>query len=201
MNKVISLVGEDPNDTLSIRYLLEKRISVKVSYELLIRHKRGHQLDNERTKESLKIECKRKNPDLIIFIRDADGIYTQHDKIEKCNKWHKELSKELNTPNILLLNIYELEALIFADIDVFNSIYKTSIKGNRDVTYIKEPKEELIKHTLKQKKKYSESDCPDIFKQLNIDNVIKKCGYFRQFYEALVQAVGEQHVSPVSNKT
>ena len=183
MNKVIGLVGEDPNDTRSIRYLLEKKIATKVSYELLIKNKRGHQLDNIRTKEALKIECERKKPDIIIFIRDADGICTQNEKIEKCKQWHKDLSKHLNVANVLLLNIYELEALIFADIDVFNRIYKTSIKGNRDVTFIKEPKEELIRQTRKLPKKYCESDCPELFKQMNVENIISNCSYFKQFYQ------------------
>ncbi len=192
MNKVIGLVGENPNDTLSIRYLLEKKIATKVSYELLIKNIRGHQLDHNRTKETLKIECERKKPDIIIFIRDADGICTQKDKIEDCKQWHKELSKQLNVPNVLLLNIYELEALIFADIDVFNRIYKTSIKGNRDVTFIEEPKEELIRQTRKLPKKYCESDCPELFKQMNIDKIISNCSYFKHFYQNVEKLLSAQ---------
>ena len=192
MNKVIGLVGEDPNDTDSIINLLKSRINTKISYIKLIKNVRGCNLDNPRTKASLAIECARKKPHLIIFIRDTDGLITELDKIEKCRNWHINLSKELKTPNILLMNIYELEALIFADIDAFNRIYKTKIKGGGDVTYIKKPKEELEEYT---KERYKESDCPKIFKQLNIDNVIKNCGYFRRFYEDVVRTVGTQHLA------
>jgi hypothetical protein len=192
MNKVIGLVGEDPNDTTSIRHLLEQKICVNISYITLIKRITGSNLDNPRAKATLKIECARKRPDLIIVIRDADGIITDHVKIEKRRRWYSDLSKELNTPNILLLNVYELEALIFADIDVFNREYKTKIKGGRDVTYIEDPKKKLENYT---KERYKESDCPKIFKQLNIDNIIKNCGYFRRFYEDVVRTVGKQHLA------
>lgn len=189
MNKIVGLIGEDPNDTEAIKFLLQQKICTGVSYQHLMKNVRGHQLDNERTRISLKIECERKKPEILIFIRDVDGICTQKDKINKCEVWHKNLSKELGIKNILLLNIYELEALIFADISAFNSIYKTSIKGNRNVTYIKEPKEELIRATRKLQKKYSESDCPQLFKAMNIENVLNNCAYFRHFFDSYVAAL------------
>lgn len=185
MNKLIGLVGEDPNDTRSIIHLLERKLPRSVSYTPLIRNKRGYQLDNVRTKEALKIECKRKKPHVVIFIRDADGICTQEDKIKKCKQWYDNLSNEIGARHILLLNIYELEALIFADIDTFNRHYKTTIKGGRDVTYIAEPKEELIRQTRKLNKQYAESHCPELFKSLNVENVINNCVYFKAFVNDL----------------
>ena len=181
MNKRVGLVGEDPNDTSSVKNLLLQRFDKNISYIQLLNNIRGHQLDNARTKHSLQIECKIKQPDIIIFIRDADGICTHENAIQKCNSWHTNLSGVVKTKNILLLNIYELEVLIFADIEVFNKKYNTSIKDNRDVTFIKEPKEELKRKTSKLNKKYFESDCPELFKLLRIDNVIKNCSYFREF--------------------
>jgi len=189
MNKKIGLVGEDPNDTESIRFLLDKKFSGSVSYQILMRRITGYNLDSDHTKRILKVECDKQKPDIVIFIRDADGICTEKKKIETCERKHKDLSKALKVKSILLLNIYELEALIFADIDTFNRVYKTEIKGGGDVTYIAEPKEKLKRHTRKMQKTFHESHCPEIFKEMNIDNVIANCSYFREFMTKLDQMI------------
>ena len=94
-----------------------------------------------------------------------------------------------------MLNIYELEALIFADIETFNKLYSTSIKGNRDVSYIERPKEELKEKTRKLKKKYFESDCPKLFKELRIDIVSKNCAYFKTFLDDFSELIDENKKS------
>ena len=190
MNKIVGLVGEDPNDTLSVINLLKQKFNKDIRYEQLIKKKVGYQLDNDRTKNALEIEFNRKKPDIVIFIRDADVICTHDEQIKKKRNWFSDLSKGLPCKNILLLNIYELEALIFADIDTFNKLYKTTIKGNRNVMYIHEPKEELIEKTRKSKNPYKESHCPEIFEKLNIDKVSDKCTYFRDFLNDFSKMLG-----------
>jgi hypothetical protein len=182
MNKVIGLIGEDPNDTSSIKNLLIQKFNKKATFVTLINNIKGYHLDQPKTKSALEIEYKRKKPDILIFIRDADGLNTQVDKIEKCKAWYKKLSKEIGCNKILLINIWELEALIFADINTFNKLYGTSIKSGRDVTLIGDPKRELMSKTQKLRKKYYASDCPELFKQINIDVVIKNCAYFADFF-------------------
>jgi hypothetical protein len=83
----------------------------------------------------------------------------------------------------LLINIYELEALILADIATFNKFYGTSINYSKNVMHHKEPKEFLIQKTAKNKKTYSESHCPEIFRHLDISIIRQKCIYFREFYD------------------
>ncbi|MBC7554948.1 MAG: hypothetical protein H7257_13335 [Taibaiella sp.] len=116
MNKVIGLVGEDPNDTTAVKNLLLQRFNKNITYLPLINRARGYQLDNARVKHALCIECRIKKPDIVLFIRDADGVATETNAISKCKDWFHRMSADLKSQNILLLNIYELEALIFADI-------------------------------------------------------------------------------------
>lgn len=79
------------------------------------------------------------------------------------------------------MNIYELEALILADIETFNKIYKVDIKIKGNVMYQKEPKEFLKLKTKGCRKKYFESDCPDLFKRLRFNKIGSNCKYFSDF--------------------
>lgn len=181
--KKIGIVGEDPNDTDAIKNLLQKKHANALHFKQLIKNKRGHQLDNERTFHSLKIEYDDYKPHFVLFIRDADGIVTENNKIKKVVNWFTKLNPTVENKGILLINIYELEALILADISTFNRLYGTTIKFGGNVMYQTEPKELLIQKTSKNKKKYAESHCPDIFKELDFDSVINNCMYFKTFYE------------------
>lgn len=192
MNKKVGLVGEDPNDTDSIKALLKQIFPDRVSYIHLLKRVRGGELDHSNTRTKLKIECDDKQPDVVVFIRDLDGIITETEKIHARKKWFESFSKDIKAPKLLLLNIYELEALLFAHIEAFNSAYKTDIKGNRDITYIKQPKEELIRHTSKTSKKFSVNDCPNIFEKMHADTVRKRCKYFDDFCKELTMALEVQ---------
>src|SRR5207302_370947 len=110
---------------------------------------------------------------------------SQTAKLNAKIKWFKDLDATVNKEGILLLNIWELEALILGDVDTFNKIYnlKYSLKG--DPMFIKNPKELLKELTRKSHKQYKESGCPQIFKQLNFDQVEKNCGCFREFIKEI----------------
>jgi hypothetical protein len=181
----VGLIGEDPNDTDSIQNLLLQKLKGKASFVKLLKNKRGHQLNNNRTSESLKIEYRDKKPDLVVFIRDTDCLVTESQKINKTIKWFTDLSRGIAKP-MLLLNIYELEALVIADIKTFNKVFGTSIANTKNVHYIKEPKEFLINKTSKGRRVYKESDCPDLFKLLDIDVVASNCTEFKKFLTKLL---------------
>lgn len=183
MRKKIGLVGEDPNDTLAIRNLLLQELPEKFQFKQLIKNKKGYQLNNARTDVALKIEFEDYNPDYVLFIRDADALPSESTKIKTVVDWFKKLNAVVGNRGILLINIYELEALILADIDTFNKLYGTSINYSNNVMYQKEPKEFLIQKTVKNKKIYSESHCPEIFSHLNIGILKQNCTYFKEFYE------------------
>lgn len=185
--KKIGIIGEDPNDTTSIQNLLVKKYPKLFHCKPMIRNKKGYQLDNERVPKSLKVEFEDYNPDIVIFVRDVDGLATEQVKIKKVKDWFEKLNAVVDKKGILLHNIYELEAMILADIDTFNRMYNTQIKFPGNVMFQKEPKEYLIGKTEKLQKTYAESHCPDIFNNLNFDTVVKRCDYFRAFNEAFIQ--------------
>jgi hypothetical protein len=179
----IGLVGEDPNDTSSIKNLLQKRYRKRITFYPLVSRIKGYHLDNPKIRRSLPIEFSDKKCKFVIYIRDLDGFKTDHSKIKSRQNWFKEIDKVVNNKGILLLNIWELEALILADIATFNKLYKTSYKYTGDPMVQKEPKEELMRATLKTKRQYKESDCPEIFEKLDFNIVEKKCAYFMQFHK------------------
>jgi len=176
----IGLIGEHSNDTDSIAQLMRKKYNVGFHYKTLSVHKYGSQIYNESSAKTFNFEIKKYTPHCVIIVADADAIITETTRIRYKRTLCERLSKMLNSRCILLLNIYELEALIFADLDRFNTLYNTSIKGNRDVSFIEKPKDEL-KSKSKLPKKFKESDCSVLFNELIIDIVSKNCSYFKTF--------------------
>lgn len=182
MTKKIGLIGEDPNDTIAIKNLLLQRHTTGLQFEQLLKRKRGYELNNPRYAAALKIEYDAKRPDFIIFIKDADALPSEREKIKEVEEWFSKLNKVVNNKGILLKNIYELEALILTDIDTFNKYYNVNIKYNKNVMFHKEPKE-FLKLKTKAQKQYQESHCPELFTKLNFDKVLT-CSEFSKFYEA-----------------
>jgi len=179
----VGLVGEDPNDTSSIKNLLEKRYNKKVRFYALTRTETGHGLDSSKTKKSITIEFDEKKCRFIVFIRDLDAFESHKSALERKIKWFKELDDLVNNKGIFLLNIWELEALILADIDTFNKSYNIKHKFKGNPMLQKEPKELLKRITAKTNKKFKESHCPNLFKDLDIDKVEKNCRFFRDFIQ------------------
>lgn len=179
----IGLIGESPNDTKAIRNLLAPAYNGKVRFKLLLKNLNGCTLDSDKFTRMLFAELKTNRNDIYVFIRDADSLATETETLEKRRKWYREHSKGMRQ-SLLLLNIYELEALIFADIDTFNRIYGSSIHFSGDVTMKPKPKKELM-HKTDRPKKYEESHCPHIFAQLRLATVRQRCAYFAEFVTKL----------------
>ncbi len=187
--KKIGLIGEDPNDTTSLKNLLLQKHPSGLQFKQLIKNKKGYQLDNAKIPSALKIEYDEYKPQHVIFIRDADSLPTNIIKIQKIKDWFNKLNEVIDGKGILLINIYELEALILADIDTFNLHYNTTIRYAKNVMYQQKPKEFLIQKTWKTKKRYSESHCPDLFMHLKFDTIIKKAAFFNEFYSHFVSTL------------
>jgi hypothetical protein len=180
----VGLVGEDPNDTLSIKNLLEKRYKRKVQFKSFTRTGTGYGLDSDKTKKNIPVEFEEKKCDFVIFIRDLDAFESQKSKVQKRINWFNELNVLVKNKGILLLNIWELEALILSDIEAFNKFFRINYKFNSDPMAQKEPKEILKKITSKSNKQFKESHCPELFKKLNIDKVEANCRCFKDFIQA-----------------
>ncbi|RNI29552.1 DUF4276 family protein [Rufibacter immobilis] len=186
----IGLIGEDPNDTQSITNLLSPEFHKEIKFITLLKRINGSQLDNQKTKHLLRKEIEFEKPDLVIAIRDLDSHEQDNDKREKINEFFIAVNRISDGKSIKLLNIHEIEALILADIETFNSIYKTNISITTAPQSISEPKEFLKSATYKAKgKKYNESHNPEIFAHLKIEIIKSKCTYFNTFIERLSKAL------------
>lgn len=178
----VGLLGEAPNDTKSIENLLKDKYSDLEFVELLKNKFRGSGLENQKTKTELRIECITHRPDIVIFIRDLDGLDTAEYRIKKLQR--KKYFDDFKgctqvKKTILLLHIWEIEALILSDIDAFNKFYKINVEFSNNPMDIEEPKELL--HKLHNK--YSESDNSSIFLESDFDKIYNNCDYFKKFID------------------
>jgi hypothetical protein len=99
-------------------------------------------------------------------------------------------NRMVNKKGIYLLNIYELEALILADIEVFNKAYGCDIEKHADPMKVSGPKEVLIEATRKADKQFNVSHNPQIFSVLNFETLKQNCRYFAIFIKKLNRWVG-----------
>ncbi len=177
----IGLVGEAPNDIQSIKNLLLKKYTdKKYDFIFILQRINGSNLDSQKTKRFLRIEFERQKPDVIIFIRDLDSILPNKTKLYERKNYFTSSNSVVNKKGIHLLHIYEIEALILADIETFNKIYKTKIPKINNVMNVNEPKEFLKMAS----NKYSESHNSDIFHKLDFNKVLE-CMYFEKFIKNL----------------
>lgn len=181
---VVGLVGEAPNDTKSLKNLLPKKYR-EIDFKVFLNNIRGSQLDQQKTKTWLRKEYEIEKPDIVIFIRDLDALENDVEQLEIRRKYFRESNSVVNYKGIYLLNIFEIEALLLADINCFNGIYQTDILEIADPMKIEQPKEFLKLATQKASKQFNESHNPEIFDLLNFDLLKDNCRYFDAFAKNL----------------
>ena len=178
----IGLVGEAPNDTQSVKNLLQKEYNF--DFFFMLDRINGSKLDSQKTKRFLRIEYETKHPNIVIFIRDLDGFSSNKDQLEKRKLYFTNSNRVVDKKGIFLLHIYEIEALILCDIDTFNLVYKSELDAVDDPMLIEEPKE-----YLKTKSKlYNESHNSDIFEKLSFEKTLT-CNYFKEFIASFNNAI------------
>src|ERR1700752_4513467 len=97
--------------------------SLSFEYTPLLNRINGSQLESQKTKHLLRKEYQYKKPEVVIFIRDLDGLKSETTKLNKRKEYFTEFNSVVDKKGIYLLHIYEIEALIFSDIETFNSEY------------------------------------------------------------------------------
>ncbi|WP_312176872.1 DUF4276 family protein [Chryseobacterium sp.] len=184
----VGLVGEAPLDTLSIKYLLQKKYTHLSFIELLKNKVTGASLENQKTKTELRIECIDHRPDIVIFIRDLDGLLTKDYRKKRLlrQKYYNEFKGCTQVKKtIYLLNIWEIEALILSDISAFNSFYNCNVHFDDNPMHIENPKELLSSLN----KNYSNSHNSKILEIANFDVIYNKCNYFKSFINKFNQLI------------
>ncbi len=185
----IALVGEAPNDTAAIKNLLSKQYT-DIEFVILIDDIHGSMLDNRKAiRRLLRIEYEDHLPDFIIFIRDLDALENNKKAKRKRQETFSYCNSIVDKKGIKLLHIFELEALILADIEAFNNHYGCSYPKVADPMKIVNPKEELMDEAKRVHRQFNESDTPKIFDMLNFDIVLDNCRYFAAFIKKLDKAI------------
>lgn len=186
----IGLVGEAPNDTKSLQNLLSRKyIEDNIQFVSMLKIQNGSSLDSSKTFRILEIENRIQKPDIIIFIRDLDGILPNRTKQLERLKYFRKANRRVNYVGVFLLHIYEIEALILADIETFNSIYNVKISKFQDVMKVVEPKEVLKAAS----KNYSVADNSKIFENLKLHKLLE-CQYFEKFIKELDSKINKSEI-------
>jgi hypothetical protein len=139
----------------------------------------GSNLDTQKIKHQLRREYQVEKPDYVLFVRDLDGLEHHIEQMNYRKECFAELNSVINKKGILLLNIFELEALLLTDIEAVNSYYGSKVDHVEDCMKIESPKE-FLKRKISS---YSTGHNPDLFALLNYDTVTDKCRYFKKFDE------------------
>lgn len=159
-------------DSKALKALLDKFSFVKELIFIPIGKKiTGDKLLTPKVTRIINKECKANQIELVILVKDLDSLPSDQNKIDQINSKIKTITKNTNLTIIPFIVIFEQEALILADIQTFNHIYKTKYPFKGNPKFQSEPKELLKQITRKAKRKYKESDIPEIFQQLNFQKV------------------------------
>jgi len=184
----VGLVGEAPNDTRAIQNLLSRKYPDLQFVELLERID-GSMLDNRKAIRLTRREFESHRPDIVVFIRDLDALENDKDKKMDRQATFTRSNRMVDKKGVHLLNIYELETLILADIAVFNRAYKCELPPYKDPMKVWEPKEVLAEASRKSTKPFIVSHNPRLFELLNFDTLKNNCRYFSAFIRKFDKAL------------
>jgi len=178
---VVGLIGENPNDTNALRALLMQRYTFNAIN--LIKGQTGDRLVNPKAQRALAVEYDKKQPQLVIYIRDLDALASNKAQVRKRHEEFAAINNIVQGRGIFLLHVYQFEALLLADIEVFNQQYKVSFPVKGDPTMVEKPKDKLMAATDKPKaaRKYHENDSAELAGLLDYAKLVKNCAYFRAF--------------------
>jgi hypothetical protein len=171
MRKIkIAILGEHPrNDADAFTVLLKKKYDEKISFKTILTNLSGDMLENQKMlSDGLKIELLDESYDFILCIRDLDALRSNADAISKRESWFNNLNSKIDNKGIFFLAIYEMEALILADIDTFNHYYNLNVSLDKDPIEVVEPKEFLKELTGY---KYKTSHCSKIFEVADFEKI------------------------------
>ncbi|MFM9948336.1 MAG: DUF4276 family protein [Saprospiraceae bacterium] len=158
------------NDAEPLKALLEKKFQKDSVLFFPINAGNGDQLTlTKAVEKKVNAEIANKKLDYIICMRDLDGLPSEIKKIEDRQAWFQKI--KVNKPSLFFLVIYELEAIILADIEAFNKKYKVQIAHMGNPLWKENPKEFLREKTTKSQRQYNVNHALEIFKDLNFEKV------------------------------
>ena len=169
--KRIGIIGEHfKNDACALSLLLTPQYQGQIKFIPILKSLKGGYNSAAKISRMLPTEMLKNNLDAVICTHDLDN----HAKQANIEGWFKEINNSIKDKGVLFLLVMELEALILADIECFNTIYGTSLKYTKNPKNEPDPKKYLMEKTFKTNRKYDENHSEEIFNQLRFDIVYKK---------------------------
>ena len=179
----VGLLGESPNDTAALKVLLQQKYAGRIQVFPLLKNLKADKVSGLKALRMLPSVYADTQPDIVVFTRDLDALASNTAQWQKRQKEFNDINNRVGQKGIFLLHVYEFEALIMAHITPFNALYKCACKPQADPTRIVDPKGKLQEASRKGKRgvEYSENDCADVCTKLDYAELVKNCGYFRDF--------------------
>ena len=169
--KRIGIIGEHfHNDACAFAAFMTPQYKDVVQFVPILKSLKGGYGSARKITAMLPTEMLKHKLDAVICTHDLDN-----DKNWAfLDKWYKEINTSIKQKGILYVAVMELEALILADIEPFNELYKVNIKYPKNPKFEADPKKYLMEKTYKTKRKYDENHAEEIFKRLRFDVVYKR---------------------------
>jgi hypothetical protein len=181
----IGIVSENAkNDGQPIALLLERYFPAKANYVHFCESMNGSMLDTDKAFDLLKRECKKVQPDVVIFVRDLDSDTEQtlrNRYFQKCNNC------DLGITQIHLLFIYEIEALALTDWQTTQDILKWKDKEQMLPEFI-EIMTKDAKEFIQLYFKYAAGDMNKLAEFFNL-NELKNYTVWRDFIEKISEKI------------
>jgi hypothetical protein len=179
----VGLLGESPNDTVAVAKLLAPRYGAQVEFITLLDNVTGDNLETQGAFRLLRREYQYERPHLVLVIRDLDALESTRNRVKYRSRYRyfRKVNKQVDGKGLFLLNIYTIEALIAAHIEVFNAHYGCHCTIEGDVMKIEKPIELLRAATAKCKTHYLEGHCGELLAKADYNRLLANCRYFRLF--------------------
>ena len=179
-NKIkIGILGENPvNDSKALCMLLSKRPYEEIQFVVALNNIEGDKLEENPKALGKRLNSKMAQNNLayLICMRDLDATIHDENQVNKREEWFEQINKEISEKGILFLAVVAFEALILADIDRINTIFKLKLPKYNDPKFIPNPKKELKNQTApstKANKEYKQDMVCDIIEKIDFETIYK----------------------------
>ena len=178
----IGVIGENSNDVRAVVGLLKQDFSTNIEYFEILHKVNGSLLDQgkgEKAAELAKAEFHRLKLDFVLYIRDLDSLANDFVKIEYRSAIFTKILENVQRKAIFMLNIYEIEALILADFEVFKTYYNRTDWHFDNKKAAESPDSKGVLSSFSNKN----TDITKILPLLHIPIIIQNHIHFKAFVE------------------
>jgi hypothetical protein len=167
----MGIIGENfQNDACALKSFIAPQYKDTIEFVPILKGLNGGTPPIKKVKNLLPIDMSKHKLNALLCVLDLDTPTKWADR----KAWFQSIKKSTTLKSIFYVAVMELEALILADIDTFNKIYKIKGQYTKNPMVNTDPKSELKNRTYDNARKYDVTDAEEIFKQLNFEIVYRK---------------------------